>query len=207
MTTSTDLTLYAAAPLAALVDETKTLETEAIAALGYYKQVRVTTAELYQWAVTVTQETKARWEAIDTRRMTLTAPIRAEEKRVNDLFRPALRAYSDVEIHLKNECIGFDMRQRAAQQAAVAETAALVQAGQLPLVPIPVTVAAQGSSIRYDWKWTITDPDLVPRQFCSPDDAKIAASRDWSIYNAQYPPPKIDGVVFYQEGSMTVRKA
>lgn len=63
-------------------------------------------------------------------------------------------------------------------QEAYEETRqAIIAVAQVPKkIESDVTpVMAAGTRVSYPWVWEVTDPDLVPRELCSPDPVKINA--------------------------------
>jgi len=124
---------------------------------------------------------KTKSKELDGRMKAITAPMRAAEKSVRDLFRPALNAFVEVEAILKQGVADAQRAQVAANQAAhVAAQAALSQGdvrGAALAVhgTAPVTVPA-GVTVRERQVFRVVDADQVPRYLCSPDETKIAGA-------------------------------
>jgi hypothetical protein len=56
----------------------------------------------------------------------------------------------------------------------------------------------KGVSIRYAYKFRVVDPDVVPREFCSPDNQKIGKQ----TFGTEIP-----GVEWFEEPIVTSRRA
>lgn len=98
----------------------------------------------------------------------------AEKKRIDAWFKPAKDRYETMETRLKAMVAQFVLKQEAerkqlAEQAraanTIAEKAAIVkQVGETRDVS-----HAKGVTTRLVTKFEVTNPDAVPRDFCSPD--------------------------------------
>jgi hypothetical protein len=83
---------------------------------------------------------------------------------------------------IKRRKVEAAMREEAAKlQAKLKAEAAQAGIEAPPVMPVPVprpdsttrTESGASASIRTAWSGEITDPDQVPREYCSPDQAKI----------------------------------
>ena len=102
-------------------------------------------------------------------------------KSVRELLAGATGVETEAEVAAQ------EAAEAAAQQAAQANAAFGLEASQAPVVPAPVapvipqpvvtTTGPHTSSNRFVEKWSfvVTDMNAVPRELCSPDEAKIRA--------------------------------
>lgn len=122
---------------------------------------------------------KTKSKDLEARLKAITAPMRAAEKSVRDLFRPALNALAEAEAVLKQGIADAQRAQLIAnQQAHQAAQAALAQgdvrgAALAVHATAPIT-APEGVTVRERQVFRVVDAELVPRLYCSPDEAKIA---------------------------------
>lgn len=129
----------------------------------------------------ILKQVKVQYKAVKDRQDAITQPMRAAEKGVRDLFRPALTALAEAETILK-EGIGRAEREHheANRVAALVTQAHLAQGNALAAAvassAVAPTVAVDGISTREVLEFVVTDPNLVPRELCVPDDAKIRAA-------------------------------
>ena len=104
---------------------------------------------------------------------------------------------------------------QAEEERRLAEAAELEAAGyaeeaeaviEEPIVTAPVHVEAppkmEGSHLRTTWKHEVITPGLVPREWCMPDDKKLAAYARANREGASVP-----GVKFYPDHSTTTRRS
>jgi hypothetical protein len=96
----------------------------------------------------------------------------------------------DIESAWSRKISGYVLKQREAQTAMIEEavntgdTEALVEAAEV--VP--------DVTLRDVWKFRITDPDKIPREFLIPDEAAIG-----KVVRAMKGKTKIEGVAVYNE--------
>lgn len=129
----------------------------------------------------VLKDVKARYKALEDRQREITAPMRAAEKSVRDLFRPGLNALAEAEALLKAGIAKCQAEQfRANQEATARAQAALAQGNVLEAAKAATALAPvealQGITSREVWTFRIVDPAQVPRELCTPDEAKIRAA-------------------------------
>lgn len=151
--------------------------------------------------VNVLQEVKARAKTLENRRTEITQPLNQALRSVNALFKPAQQKFDQLERHLKGLITTYMQAKNARnvaaiQAAAVAPTPVVAQQVLAQVQPVE---APANVSVRYVWQFQITQPELVPAQFLSPDPAKIQA------YLAQTNQPAIPGVTFSQKAITSVR--
>lgn len=110
---------------------------------------------------------KGQAKRLDELRTGIAKPLNQALRAVNDLFRPALRAYEDAEGSIKSKIAEYTLRQRQAQEAAL-----------LAGLPSEAPASVAGVSTRIRKGFRVVDEASVPREFCSPDPEKIRAHLD-----------------------------
>lgn len=136
----------------------------------------ITTQDDMDTASAVIAEAKERAGKLEVRMAEITKPMRAAEKSVRDLFRPALTALGDIERIVKAKVSAFKLEQDAKNAAALKAAADAVAKGEdasAALATVVHTENTPGMSTRDVVKFEIIDEDLVPRELCSPDESKI----------------------------------
>lgn len=111
---------------------------------------------------------KAKWKEVDKAKSEIASPLWNAHRAVTGYFSPALNTLSKVETELKSKIAGYRMRVESERRLMVAVNA------PVELVSAPVE-HTKGVSVRTQRRFRVTDPDRVPRQFCSPDVSKIQA--------------------------------
>lgn len=151
-------------------------------------------------AAEVLRKVKFRIQVLEDRRKEITVPINAALKSVNDLFREPRTRFESVEKLLKGKIASYLERKAAANVAAIqsAAAASTPERAAEHLAIVAAVAPPQGVSVRKVWKFEITDPDAVPRCFCSPDPDKIRLVEPSTA--------KIPGVRFYQEPVVAARR-
>lgn len=119
----------------------------------------------YERAAVVLRETKGQIARLSARKREITSKLREALASVEDLFRPVLSGYAEIEEQIKAQMVAFDTANEAARVAAM-------RAGE-PVALAPAS--AEGTWTREHEVVEIVDADLVPRVFCSPDLKKIRA--------------------------------
>lgn len=137
----------------------------------------------------VAVQAKARLAFLEESRKAETRPHQAETKRIQDLYRAPESAYAAVLLAVTQRLSWHHADTRRAQeaaqlaaasqfaqaQAAPEQAPALLQAAHQTLAAAPAPAAAAGIQFRKRWTHAIENPELVPRELCSPDPAKIRA--------------------------------
>lgn len=181
---------------------------EMVATLRELDSFAVSNDEDSAFAADMIREVKAKHKELDERRKEVTQPLNATVRTINGWFKPALDALETAERKLKSKVALYMQECEARTRAALAEAAAAATAQEatraLASAPPPAALP-QGVSMRMVWKYRIVDESAVPAKFCSPDPAKIDAEMRGALAN-EGTPPTINGVEFYQEASMTVRR-
>jgi hypothetical protein len=178
-------------------------ETEESATL--LKDWQIASPDDYAWATDLAKDIKRKWSALEDKRKQLTKPLLDTKGAIDDLFKPTLYGLAGLEALIKGKIGGYVAAQEALRIATMQESAALFQAGGTPTAIIPAVPEAAGVSVKHVWDYEIVDPDSVPRQFCSPDAAKIRqAIRATDIHPELT--PQMAGVRFFQATKVAVRK-
>jgi len=179
-----------------------------VAALRELDTFTVTSDEDSAFAADLIREVRAKHKELDDRRKEVTGPLNGTVKTINGWFKPALDALENAEKKLKAKvALYMTEREKAAREAlALAAAAQTAQEATAALAAAPAPAAMpQGVSMRTVWRWRVTDAQAVPREFCSPDAARIDAELRGALKDNEAP-PEIPGVEFFQEAQMAVRR-
>lgn len=109
---------------------------------------------------------KKKWKVVDAAKSEIASPLWNAHRAVTGYFGPALNTLSRVESELKAKIAGYRMRVESERRLLVAVNA------PVELVSAPVE-HTKGVFVRTQRRFRVVDPERVPRQFCSPDVAKI----------------------------------
>jgi hypothetical protein len=167
-------------------------------------QVHVKDADSLEAAAHVARLAKARLEALEGERLVFSGPLHKWKGQVDKTFKGLTGPLAEVIKVAKDRMGEYGLRKAQERAAAMQASAMLHQAGGTPTDAIPEPAQAPGVSLKAVWRARVVEPDLVPRDLCSPDLDKINASI-WYADAARQPRP-IPGVEFYQETLTTVRK-
>jgi hypothetical protein len=162
--------------------------------LSLAKGIVVTDAETLSHAEEIVKNVKEHWKRIETQRKELSAPAWNLHRSIQAFFSPPLEKLSQAEMHLKGEIARHTRETQARAIAAMQE----VSKGADIVIPPPAELS-KGVSVRKVQKWSVTEPDKVPKAFCSPDAKKIQAHLDAGGLEA------IPGVRFFEDEIVTVR--
>jgi hypothetical protein len=135
-------------------------------------------------------------DALEARRKAFTGPLHEVKTKIDRLFKPAVSAAEQLERSYRDRVNAYDTRvedERRAAARAAAEAARTAAPVALVVPPPPAEVA--GVTARRVWRYRVVDPALVPRELCSPDDAKIKARG----------PGETPGIEWFEESTVTVR--
>lgn len=158
-----------------------------------------------QYAVDLLREIMAQWDVVEEERTKITKPLNDAKKATDALFKPVLTALKQAEKTLKDKIAAYLQAKQATnvaalQAASVAETPALAQHAMAFVAPVE---SPQGVSVRPVWRFTVTEPDAVPRALCSPDTKKITAACQYGLDGNPLPIP---GVEWFPDSTVTVRQ-
>lgn len=182
--------------------------TEAGLHAGSLEMVRsldIDNADDFAFAGELIKCAKANCKRLDERRTAITKPLLASKRQIDDLFSPALNALKEIEQVLKGKIGAYTLKQTVALAQAMQVSAATYAAGGTPTDIIPEVATTKGVSTKVSWDFEVVNPDLVPREFCTPDRTKIAQAI-WYADSPHKPPQPIPGVVFNLRTSVTVRQ-
>lgn len=144
-------------------------------AITMIRDLPVTTDEEQEFAAEGLRIVK-QWHAeLEEKRTAITKPMNQALRGVNDLFRPMKTALEEAEQVVKRRIAGYLEQKRADNDRAVAEAAAAatsVQAEQA-LAAVQVAEPPRGVSIRYQWVAVVEDASLIPREYLTPNMARI----------------------------------
>lgn len=172
--------------------------------LDFVATFMITSAEDFTFAGECVRDAKANWKRLEARRTAITGPLNAALASVNDLFRAPLASLAQIERVLKGKIGAYTAAQEAERSAVMNRSAAHFAAGGTPTEIIPVRPETPGVSVKAQWDYEIEDPDLVPREYCSPDVKKLNA-RVAMADTARTPPRPIPGLRFFLHQAVRVR--
>jgi hypothetical protein len=145
---------------------------------------------------------KDQYNRAEAVRRSLTDPLNGVIRTINDMFRPAREACLDAERKVKGRIAGYleekDRRNQAALAAASAAPTA--EAATEALQKVQAFAPPRGVSVRYAWRFEVTDESAVPREYLCPDLQKIGRAVQESRGEI-----KIPGVRAFQEPIVTSR--
>lgn len=130
--------------------------------------------------------------ALERRRKVFTEPLHEVKSRIDALFRPLRSGAESLEQAHRDAINAYDTAREHERRAAM--RAAAAQEPEAPLVPAPPAPVA-GVQARLVWRFRIVDASKVPRELCSPDEAKIKARG----------PGEIPGIEWYEESEVRIR--
>jgi hypothetical protein len=151
---------------------------------------------------------KTEVRAITEMKTSATKPMNEALQTVRSWFKPLEQLCEDVERILKNKIADRTLALRKKAEEDTQKLLAAADTSDYNTLSALVTTAAtdpklQGTSVREVWAAVITDPNLVPREWCVPDEKKIAA-----VARATKPdvtPTPIPGVTFTKKSQVSTR--
>ncbi len=169
-------------------------------ALSQLRALEITDPGVFAWAADLLVAAKTEGKALDDKRKEITGPILKAKAAIDALFMPVIERYATAEAILKEKIAAWTTLVEQQRRDAMAASAEEYQAGGTPTQIIPEPAKAEGVHTRKVWDFEITDPDLVPRLLCSPDDSKIRA---WikTGHNTEIP-----GVRVFERDQVSVRR-
>ena len=151
----------------------------------------INSPEAYAWATDTLKAIAARHDDIEAKRKSWVGPLTNVTRNINAFFKPTTDAYKRAEQSLKSKMLAY--------MAAQEQTRVLAMQSAAPVTP-PVIETVEGVQVRRVRRWRVTNPELVPAQFCSPDPVKIQAHLDNGGLEA------IRGVEFYWDETLAVSR-
>lgn len=137
-------------------------------------------------------------------RKTITTPLLQAKQAADAYFKPTTQAIERIKRHYEQEIARFDLAREQARAQVLASSAVELASGLVPTEPIPEPVRVESTSVRHRWEPEVTDPDLVPREYCSPDLAKIREAV-WYADTPHKEPHPIPGIKFALKSVVVVR--
>lgn len=179
---------------------------------------------MYEMAGTELKEIKAKRNQLDALRKSMIKQLDEvlirygypTKNTIMDFFRPPLDWLDDAESALKRGMLTYKQAQerkaREEREKAAAEARRIAEEAKAknPEAPPPVVIAApvvakeapkvSGVSTREVWKFRVTDPAAVPREYLVVDEQKLGAMARSTKGTVTVP-----GVEFYSEEVMAAR--
>ena len=152
------------------------------------------------------RDVKRRHKELEDKRTSITKPMHAAKKAVDDLFRPPKEFLERLEQAMKTKIADYlalseEANVLALQNVADAET---VEEANNALATMNNIAPPKGVSVRYKWRAEVFNPDIVPDEFRMPDERKIQAAAEDTARQRGEPLP-IAGVRFHKEPIVTSR--
>jgi hypothetical protein len=171
------------------------------AALDGIRGLQVTNDDEEAFAAQLLREIKETHHQLDEKRETITKPLHQAHKAANGFFKPALKLLEEEEKVLKEKLGRYHLHKEAAYNAAVhlVSAAETPQQAEQAMELVSNVEAPQGMSFRMVSKFAVDYPELVPREYCSPDPQKIAAALGAGV--------EVPGVRVYQEQQVIARRS
>jgi hypothetical protein len=154
---------------------------EAKDALELLRRFEITGPDLYAAAAKQVATFKSELDGVEKDRKELTDPLNKVVKALNAKAKPATTFLETAIQILKTKMGQWQFQEEARQRKALEEAAAKAQAGdvaaaQAALVHVESQVPkVAGTSSREDWDFRITNEAQIPREFLTPDLARIRA--------------------------------
>lgn len=165
----------------------------------------VTTPEEYRVAAEALKQTCAKHRQIDEQRKKATKPLDEAKRQIMDWFRPALDNLDSAIMSIRRGLTSYEAEQKKREDAAAAAYAtasgAEREAAKVQLVATfnNTVEKIEGVTKRTIWKFEITDPTAIPREYLAIDEKKIGA-----VVRALKADASIPGVRVYAETSLAI---
>lgn len=156
---------------------------EARDALSSFREFQILSKDDLDFAAQMLAEVKGNIKRLEERKQEITKPINDALKSIRALFKAPLDFYEECEAVLKGKLAQVHERAEQEKRAALLEAreaaregdsegtsealAKLDEAAKFPEV--------DGVQYRSQWRFEITDPEAVPREYCAPDLKLIGA--------------------------------
>ena len=146
------------------------------------------------------------WTDADERLKTKIAGYLLEERRKAEAAeaerQAALREKARIQQEAIDRAVALDQAGKRAEASKVLDQGARQELEIKIPPPAPKPAPGLGTHLRSHWRFRIADAELVPRNYCSPDDAKIDAAVQLMKDKTSIP-----GVQVYQEHTTVTRRA
>lgn len=150
--------------------------------LEMVKEYQIVTQPDMDFANECLVEIKTKLKGLKARKEEATKPLNAALKVVRSWFSPVEDFYGQAEAIWKDKMGKWHLAEAEKQRQALAAVQAAHAAGDVQGVATAMATAAQATveiprniTVKEVWNFVVTDPAAVPREYCSPDVAKIAA--------------------------------
>lgn len=178
--------------------------------LAVCERLTISTAAEAEFAANALREVAQRRDEIDKQRKRWVEPLKSVAKEIDAAFRPAIKSLEAAEAAIKLALGRYALAEDEHRAAALREASALAREGEhgaaasvLEEASARGAPALAGVSVRAEWVGEVVDASAIPREYLTPDLAKLAA-----ITRATDGDPKIPGWRAYQEARVrTSRKA
>ena len=127
------------------------------------------------------RDVKAKLKELEAKKKKATGHLNEALKEIRSWFAPAAEFYGQAEIIWKQKIGQWKIAEDEKQRQALAAVQEAHKTGDVQGVAAAMAVAAQATvevprnqTVRLVWRFAVESPELVPREFCSPDDKKIA---------------------------------
>lgn len=176
--------------------------------------VKVTSAEEYAFADALLTETVTRKDAAIGMRKAATVPLYHAVRTIEGWFRPVVAALEGSERHLKRAMGAWRIEVADAERAAREVAATAAEAGDasamLEAISVATAIAATPAdagaraTVRYVWTVARITAALVPREWLTPDVARLSAIARETPGDA--PAPVVPGVEFERVARVGARR-
>lgn len=180
----------------------KEIEGEALPLAKQTKGVVITSAEEYDLLTKSLLDLSEQAKRLKTAKESVTKPLNEALKNLRAIFSPAEKAVDEAIQSIKaavliwNRKVEEDRRQAVLNAQTVAKKSHTLAKHQLAKAPDPVEHVT-GISIKEHWVAVVEDPDLVPREWCAPDEKRLNAYAKATKGSVEVP-----GVRFENVGSV-----
>jgi hypothetical protein len=171
----------------------------------------INSAETADFADTLLENVKERGAALLAQRTAETAADVAALNAKREPYRAALLLAINIETALKQNLAAWHLSQQALKRDAITVAADAHAVGDNETARKAMALAndteltkPSSLTIKEFWTYEITDKLLVPRDWCKPDDEKLASRGRTTHINQS--PPSIPGVRWFKVSAVTKRK-
>lgn len=189
-------------------------KTEAIAQLNDLQGATIDNDDELQVFSALLVDTVRERKLIETMRDEVLSPIKAALKAatatIDALFKPTLSAKEASELKLRELVGGYQQLKAAEQRRLMSEAAAAAQARKPAELTTALIAAGEAApkkiasvGVKETWVARIKSPDLVPYEWCTPDEKRIQAHAKATPIDRD--PTPIGGVLYERVASTTVR--
>lgn len=186
-----------------LADDLETTRARYAASIEALRSFPCDTPADEQALAEILHRVKSTFAQRDAQRTSITRPLLAVKRAIDDLFRPVLTALEEAEQIIKGKLAAADAARREAQQKALAAAVSAPSYEHITAMA-PVAPPPPGVSFRYRWEAVITDFDKVPREFMTVDASKTEAfAKPYS--GSEAPPPPVTGLEWRRTSTVVAR--